>query len=678
MLQLSTMRAAVMAATATHIGGVSDYEWAQGLVADFPRAWAGRMLTSWQTRHDSARQAANLAHLATVRKIETAHRAGVRADANDAELCQVAAEAARDMQRRIGQRDMVTRRTIEPAGSPWVLDWIDRAALLAAYAEAMHWLRELGLQDIGQRMRGRLQGVLGRLCCERWWRRVLRRLHAQAVEGAARVLGLVHKRAGCYVSDESARRRAGQIKRNARALESVEAVNEQGQRYTLAELASRGPANREIRRHELMTRIAGFEQIAKDCGHVAYMVTVTCPSRMHAWRTRPGSTWATQANPSFDGTTPDQAQQHLTGQWARFRAAAQQRAGLGIYGFRIAEPNHDGTPHWHILLFLPQRTEAGRLGYRMLVRLLRRYFYWQADPGERGARHHRIQLERIDWQRGSAAGYVAKYVAKNIDGYRVERDLYGNEALHASQRVDAWASTWRVRQFQQVGGAPVGVWRELRRLHPEQAAESDLVAQALEAVNIAARGEAEAHSDTGRRYTAAHGWAEYVRLQGGPTARRRSMRLRVLREATGECGRYGDVVAPRAVGVVAVEQITETRPALGIVPAMRVTRDTVAGIESERATWIVVPKGTPAAALPAQPAKAGGEAERPWSPVNNCTRALDAARALAQSGALKTAPGALFMPQARRVPKLGRWFSWKRGEPTKAKHAEPQSQDDRR
>ena len=36
-------------------------------------------------------------------------------------------------------------------------------------------------------------------------------------------------------------------------------------------------------------------------------------------------------------------------------------------------------------------------------------------------------------------------------------DLYGNEAMTASQRVDAWASTWRVRQFQQIGGAPVTI-----------------------------------------------------------------------------------------------------------------------------------------------------------------------------------------------------------------------------
>ncbi len=634
-------------------------EWAETLAAPFPVAWARRLVDGWRRQRASVGDFhANLQHLARVRALDRAHLAGVPSDANDSQLCTIAAESARDMVRRLGQRDVITRRSIEPAASPWVRDWTERAALLAAYAEAGHWLDALGLGDVLQRMRGRLAGILARLTCERWWRRILRRIHSQAVEGTARALGLVHKRAGCYVSDQGLSRRQGQNRRTLGALESVEAVNEHGQRYTLAELAARGPANREIRRHELMTRIAGFEAIAKDCGHVAYFVTVTCPSRMHACRTMPGSTWATQENPSHDGTTPDQAQRHLSKQWGRMRAAAD-RLGLGLYGFRIAEPNHDGTPHWHMLFFMPQATTRGRQAGRVLVRLLRRYFYWQCNPEERGGRRHRVKVERIDWNRGSAAGYIAKYVAKNIDGYAIEKDLYGNDSLTASARVDAWASTWRVRQFQQIGGAPVGVWRELRRLHPDQAGTSVGVSMALEAVNVAAR-SADANTDAVRQYSAAHAWATYTELQGGPRVRRRALRLRLLRDQSGVCGRYGDVSPPRAVGVLTVDQITEHRPAFGIVPASTTRRQLVAEVESERADWIIVPKGTPAAALPAQQAS-GARSAAPWSPVNNCTAAIDAAHIHRLSGALDMAPDRLFRPGVERFPKLGRWKNWKQG-----------------
>lgn len=620
-----------------YLRATPDPEWAAGLVETMPTAWAGKLLERWAARHRIDRRAGNLDHLQRCRAIQRAHHAGVPADANDGQICQEAAELARETPRRldyIDQRARVELADREP-------EQRERLTMLGRFLEAMHWLELRGVQGKFLHHAARdIPAALKRLSCDRYWRGVLRGLHARAVEATARAIGLVHKRAGCYVSDDSLRRRLGQRVRNERSLESVRAVNEHGQDYTLAELSARGPANRQIRRMELMTRIAGFELIAKECGHAAFFVTVTCPSRMHAWRTRPGQSYAVEENPKHDGTQPDQAQQYLNTQWRRFNAAAG-RAGLDLYGFRIAEPNHDGTPHWHALLFFPEVAGNGRPGYRMLVRLLRRYFLWNDSPHERGARKHRVVLERIDWARGSAAGYVAKYVSKNIDGYQVEKDLYGNDALTSSQRVDAWASTWRIRQFQQIGGAPVGVWRELRRLHPDQAEQSASIAFALEAVNITAAAE-EAHSEVVRSYTAANGWATYLHMQGGHRVARRLQRMHVMREQTGELGRYGEVMAPRAVGVSTLEARRVEVEQLGIVRNHRSTRHVRVEVESERATWLVVPGGfVEQARERLRGLLAGGEAARPWSPVNNCTR--------------------LFGPVVERHAKRGRWHSWKRG-----------------
>lgn len=656
-------------------------EWAARQVDAMPGSWAGRLLQRWAERYAVDPAAGNSQHLRECKAIARAHQAGVPADAGDAELCQIAMQTADDMGRRLDQRARITAGQLADPVSPWSTDWRERCTLLAQVAEAQHWLT---LRGVVPRMRGLIRAVLARVRCDRWWRLILRRVHAKAVEYTARRIGLVHKRAGCYVSDDALRRRTAQIERNARALESVKAVNDTGQAYTLAELAARGPANRQIRRHELMTRIAGFELIAKECGHLAYFVTVTCPSRMHAYRSKPGSRWAVEENPKHDGTAPDEAQAYLSRQWARFRPAAE-RAGLELYGFRIAEPNHDGTPHWHLMLFFPELGEGidavevdavgrdavggkrrgarpgakeqlreswgggvsgpGSASAGVLVRLLRRYFLHADSSGEVGADKHRVKVERIDWTRGSAAGYLAKYVAKNIDGYKVEKDLYGNDCLTASRRVDSWASTWRVRQFQQIGGAPVTIWRELRRVHPEQAQAGPAVALALDAVN-AANAAPDAVTEEMKRYTAAHAWQSYLTLQGGHRPRRSALRVRMLREPTGEIGRYGEPCAARPAGVLLQVVEQEHRPALGIVPAMTVRRELLRQVESERAVWTVVPscsvEAIKARATAGPDLQAGGEAARPWSPVINCT----------------VHPARLFAPTVQRHARLRKWADW--------------------
>lgn len=620
-------------------------------MASIPDSWRDRLLQSWHKCLPMRPSPAIDVHLARCKAILAAHRAGVPPDANDGAICQLAHELARDTARRLD----TFKRSAEIELADREPEQRDRLVMLGTFLEAMHWVEARGLELATRGVY--VPGVLARLRCERWWRRVLRGLHSRAVETTARAIGLVHKKAGCYVSNESLRRRQGQRMRNDRALESVVAVNEHGQDYTLAELAAKGPANRQIRRMELMTRIAGFELLAKELEHAAYFVTVTCPSRMHAWKS--AGKWGAEANKRHDGTTVEEAQAYLCRQWRGFSETCR-RMGVEVYGFRIAEPNHDGTPHWHALVFLPKTMRgvlsvsgrrAGLIHYNaecFLGRALRRYFLCGQDSTERGAAEHRITMERIDWARGSAAGYVAKYVSKNIDGYKVEKDLYGNDTLTSSQRVDAWASTHRIRQFQQVGGAPVGTWRELRRLHPEQGDQSPVIGLALDAVNI--KGDEQkalpGFDAVANPLTAADGWAAYLHIQGGHRVPRRALRLGVLREQTGELGRYGELLPPKPVGVCAIEaRQARVQMAHGMV---RVPRRVRIEVESERATWVVVPKGNKAQAaerLKAVPAvPPSGEAARPWSPVNNCT------------------PAPLFGPAVERHKKRGRWHRWeKRG-----------------
>lgn len=442
-------------------------------------------------------------------------------------------------------------------------------------------------------------GAVARMCDALWWRRQIRRTHGRQVEAVAIDLDLVHRRGGMYASDESTARRKEQRTRNRRMLESCYAVNELGQSYTLAELVDLSVSNPAIRRGELMVRMAGFEQNADRMGHVGEFYTWTCPSRMHSHMSKSG-----ERNPIFDGTTPREAQQYLCAQWAKARAALA-RQGVALYGFRVAEPHHDGTPHWHMLFFMPPE-------HRGAVRQVLRKYALQVDGDERGAAKHRFEAVAMDKRKGTAAGYLAKYVAKNIDGFglqSVDDDLFGRSPEACARRVDAWASTWGVRQFQQVGGPSVTVWRELRRLGDKEQAQEEIEAA---------------------RFRAHKGdWAGYVAVMGGAVAARGDRPLCLAKAWSDKPGRYGEALGDRVIGVecgavVVVTRVHEwrvERGKKGVVDCIGVEGEGSTSRrerrESERSDFR---DGVGAGCFGFE---VGGIAARPWSPVNNCTEVLD-------------------------------------------------------
>lgn len=559
----------------------TDHAWAAQRVATLPHRWQRRILAAWErdranvigehwTAESEAHRAANLALLGT-----TTALSGVRVslDASDTEICQ----RAQVMAARCFELAQLYHQS-EPLHAAMVR--LTEAQGIAAPA-GKHVTPE---------------GAMRRMTDELWWRRQLRKQHAKNVEGAAIGLGLVNKARDIYVSRESLERRQQQNRRNAATLEDTIARNELGQEFTLAELAAKGTANKAIRRAELMTRIAGFERIARDLGHAGLFFTITCPSRMHKWRTVKGG--GVIENARYDGTTPREAQAYLAKVWARIRASLK-RQEIGIYGFRIAEPNHDGTPHWHLLVF----HQAGE--FSTLRDTVWRYAL-QDSPDERGASLHRVDFKSIDWSRGSAAGYIAKYVAKNIDGYRVEQDLYGNDALETSARVEAWAATWGIRQFQQVGGPPVGPWRELRRVESVPEAAPDHLRDAHRAVNKLAVIEG--------RDNASVAWDHYCKAQGGVFVGR-AYRIRIATAEREGLGRYGEPLPPAPIGVETVSS-EEYTPAHMAHMGGKASRLVHWLIESVRHAWEIVSR-----AGRAIEGKFKG-AQRPWTRVNNCTEGV--------------------------------------------------------
>jgi hypothetical protein len=48
-----------------------------------------------------------------------------------------------------------------------------------------------------------------------------------------------------------------------------------------------------------------------------------------------------------------------------------------------------------------------------------------------GAKAHRFKAVYINPKKGSTAGYIAKYISKNVDSSDISKDLYGNAAKPA-------------------------------------------------------------------------------------------------------------------------------------------------------------------------------------------------------------------------------------------------------
>lgn len=578
-------------------------QWAQRQVRGLPSRWQKRLVNKWQTtradfdpsiltaRGDATRSAAYwLAD--TVDGLKTV---SIPLDASDADIC----DRAEAMAAYCNSLAEVFRA--DPAA---IADYAQNASCGDSEAFTAYSITE-AKKTLLRAMAGTCEansitppagrhltadGAIARMVDGLWWRRQLRKLHAKAVEGGAISIGYVNKTRDIYVSNESLARRRQQLRRNAAMLENTKAVNENDQEFTLAQLAATGTANKAIRRGELMTRIAGFERIAIDCGHVGLFFTMTCPSRMHKWRTVAGGKVA--ENKKYDGTTPKEAQEYLSHVWQLIRSK-MKREDHAWYGFRIAEPNHDGTPHWHLLVFFDSAAGFAMPAIQNIVR-----HYALMDSGdEAGADQHRVDFKPMDPAKGTAAGYIAKYVSKNIDGYGVDKDLFGNEILVAAQRVEAWAATWGIRQFQQIGGAPVGPWRELRRVKDLPADAPDHLVEAHRACN---KFESEVEGEA-----VAASWDRYVLAQGGVFVGR-DYRIRMATEEAAGTGRYGDPLGERPVGV---QTLAFTLHRDGIIPNARVT-SVMLLVKSVRHVWEVIRAGA------RKIDRAIGAA---WTRVNNCT-----------------------------------------------------------
>ncbi|MDP8173660.1 replication endonuclease [Pasteurella skyensis] len=347
-------------------------------------------------------------------------------------------------------------------------------------------------------------GILKLLCPDFWFNK-LKKIGARMKEHLSIAVGMVHGGTGGYVSNERLSAFKQQKEANYKFIKNCIITNilDENEQLELLDTWLKSSSNPKIRRIELMTRLSGFEEYAEAKEHQAVFITLTAPSKYHAMRSNGG------VNPKWNGASPIQTQAYLKGVWAKIRTALSNR-NIKTYGFRIVEPHHDATPHWHLMLFaIPNDIST-------IKDTFKKYAY-QEDGGEKGAKEHRLKFDDIDKAKGGATAYLAKYISKNIDGAGMN-DLFddetGEDVRLTAQRVQAWASLWGIRQFQQFGGAGIGAWREFRKLGSIK--QDDEIIDTIRAI-----------TDVGC-------WATYTDYMGGATARRKDLKAKLHYLINGE------------------------------------------------------------------------------------------------------------------------------------------------
>ncbi|AEP29103.1 replication protein A [Glaciecola nitratireducens FR1064] len=323
--------------------------------------------------------------------------------------------------------------------------------IVLSYEKCANFVRGNGITPPKPSKKLTFDGCLKRMLDEVWWLRKLRCVLRRSTEQVMIYLNKVNRVKGIYCSDWTAKNRRFQKSHQLESLKKILMTNELGEQFTLYDIYEKGVSNPINRRNELMTRMHGFEELSKEHGHLGIFVTLTCPSKYHRAYSRSGG-----ENPKWNGATPHDSQQYLCTTWARIRAEFN-RKNIRLYGLRVSEPQHDGTPHWHLMIFV----EAHQLES---CKVIIEQYSLEEDGDEPGAKENRVKFVDIDPKKGSATGYVAKYVSKNIDGANLDEGIYGENPIEGAERVEAWASCWGIRQFQQLGGVSVTVWREMRRL----------------------------------------------------------------------------------------------------------------------------------------------------------------------------------------------------------------------
>lgn len=190
---------------------------------------------------------------------------------------------------------------------------------------------------------------------------------------------------------------------------------------------------------EIQNKINCLEQKTKENNLVSIFMTLTLPSEYHKMKTNK-ATKRLIYNPKYNGFSPSESIKVLTKMLSKLRhdrSLKELTTKTRIF-YRVNEPHKDGTPHTHILLFIPQNS------VKRVEKAFKRLFDTKAND--------------IQTAIENAKDYVMKYINKTLPLSKKdklsEKDKY----------LNAWYSKHKINRFNSSRTlAPISLYRLLYR-----------------------------------------------------------------------------------------------------------------------------------------------------------------------------------------------------------------------
>ncbi|PNV82012.1 MAG: hypothetical protein C0627_12110 [Sulfurimonas sp.] len=173
---------------------------------------------------------------------------------------------------------------------------------------------------------------------------------------------------------------------------------------------------------EIQNRIDTLQREAESSNLTPVFLTITLPSEFHPMKQRSEYDTTLIKNPKYNGAEPREATKILTKMWAKLRQDRSLKdlpKNKRMY-YRVNEPHKNGTPHAHILLFIP----ADRI--EKVEKAFNRFYFSKSNKFVKDIQN--------------AKSYIMKYINKTLPKSK-------EQITQDDEYLNAWYIKNRINRF---------------------------------------------------------------------------------------------------------------------------------------------------------------------------------------------------------------------------------------